>query len=131
MTPYLAPPEGSVQKRLSPPISYNIEALPHKIDLDIQYLSGSGQALIGDAFKVGVGIKPQSDILLKSVKAQVLNVSTMPLAEYNKWLEASMGESVMLADGRPPPTPASMRDSVGNFAESMSRSVLMKSDTGD
>jgi hypothetical protein len=75
VSPYLAPAPTLIEtanvriKRLPPPITCQIEPLPHKIKLVHGKTLSQDQALVGDAFKVNIGIETDPDILLKSLKA--------------------------------------------------------------
>lgn len=90
--PYLKPDEklldmqcNSSRKpmKLQDPITYNVEPMPHKIKFRFETDENKEQALIGDSYSVRVGFEPEQ-IVLKSLKVQIMSVNSEPLIEDKK-----------------------------------------------
>ena len=66
-------------KRLPPPIEYNIEPLPDKIQVDVERGASKDQALLGDPYDLKLRLSKVEDVKLRSLKAIFKKFATEPV----------------------------------------------------
>ena len=113
-------------KRLPPPIEYNIEPLPDKIQVDVERGASKDQALLGDPYEIKIKFEKKDNIKLKSLAAVFMDFSTLPVG-YEDGLAGGSGAqsfhqddfasvSLSTADGKSANTagPSNARESMLN-----------------